>query len=536
MIAPHIRQFFPVCYKIASSQFSTVAELPIQQVIFNRYKDRSDRIRVYSVIDELEDNGLSMNDIRLKETADKFKKSIESGDGSVKFEEFRDMIDPCLPIISKAFQGRLIFPKFKSFQEKIHTLFQGVVSLSSGKISDYLPQLQKYRPSNWGLSVCTVDGQQQSFGDFDKLFPVQSCINPITYGYTLTHLGEEIVHKHVGHEPTAYIHDKVHLADNGLPHNPMISSGAISITSLLHPELPLSDRIVSILSLLEKCAGVSPLSVDIPTYLSEKNSAFRSYSLAYLMHSKKAFPEGTDILKVLNLYFQMSSIQVNCEIMSRVAATIANYGVNPFTGERVFSAAAVKRMLSLMNSCGLYNSSSSFAFEIGIPSKSNVVGCIISVVPGKLGYCVWSPALDEKGNSVRGLEFNKRLVKEFNFHIFTPEDSGNTDPRFASYYFLEHRLTAILYAAKEGSVGTLQTYFFSGYSLDLVDYDNRAPLHISACEGHLEAAKFLVDRCEVNINVKDRWGHTPLDGAREAGFEDVCEYLQQNGALSGADL
>ncbi|KAI6653764.1 glutaminase kidney isoform, mitochondrial isoform 1 precursor [Oopsacas minuta] len=539
MFASLIRRCIPVCPRLTTFQgcnYSSVVELPIQQVIFNRYKDSSERIRIYSVIDELEDNGLSMKDIRLAQTAKLFKKSVETGDGTVNFEDFRYMIDPCLSIISKSFQGRLIFPNFQSFQEKVAEIYEEIVGKTGGKIVDNLPELRKYSPDNWGFSICTIDGQQYACGDSHTYFPVQACINPILYGYALTHLGEAVVHRYVGHEPTAYLHDKVHLADNGLPHNPMISSGAFCISALIHPELTLSDRIVSIITLMEKCAGISPLSVDIPTYLSEKNAAFRAYSLAYLMQSKNAFPEGTDIIKVLNLYFQMTSIKVTCDILSRVAATIANYGVNPFTGERVFTTGAVKRMLSLMNSCGLYNASSSFAFEIGIPSKSNSIGCILSVVPGKLGYCTWSPCLDEKGQSVRGLEFNKRLVQEFNFHIFTPEESSDSDPRFASYYQLEHKLTAILYAAKQGSVGTLQTYFFSGYSLDLVDYDNRAPLHISASEGHLEASKFLVESCGVNINVKDRWKQTPLDGARLAGFESVAEYLEQNGAKSGTDL
>ena len=536
MIAFLIRPIIPICSKIFSSpvrKFSV--ELPIQQIIFDRYKDDTESIRIYSVMDELESNGLSMNDLRMKETAKKFKKSIETGETTVKFNEFCEMINPCLPLISKAFQGRLIFPNFKSFTEKINTIFEELSPDSSGDISAYIPELREYTAHHWGLSVCTIDGQQNSCGNSDTFFPAQSCINPIIYGYALTQLGGDLVHQYVGHEPTAFLHDHVHLADNGLPHNPMISSGALSIASVLHPELPLADRIVTILSLFEKCAGITPLSVDIPTYLSEKNSAFRSYSLAYLMHSKNVFPKGTDILKVLNLYFQMSAIRVNCDIMSRIAATIANYGVNPFTGERVFSDSAVERMLSLMNSCGLYNSSSSFAFEVGIPSKSNIIGCIFSVVPGKMGYCAWSPSLDEKGNSVRGFEFNKQLVREFNFHIFNSTDSTDKDPRFASYYLPEHRITAMLYAAKYGSVGTLQKYFFSGYSLDVVDYDSRAPLHIAASEGHLEATKFLIDCCGVNVNVEDRWGQTPLDGARQAGFEDICEYLLMNGARSGTN-
>ena len=530
------RPLTPILSQFHRSQVRLIsADPPIQRVIYDRFKE-TDTLRLYSVIDELENNGLSLKDIRLKQTANKFAASLNSGKVDVSFEEFCEMINPCLPLIAKAFQGGLIFPNFTYFKDKIGSLFRNLVPLTNGKVSEYIPELRLFTQHNWAVSFCTIDGQQESYGDFKTIFPAQSCINPIIYGHALTLLGEEQVHKFVGHEPTAFYHDKVHLGNDGLPHNPMISSGALAIASLLHPELTLADRIVSILSVFEKCSATSPLGVDIPTYLSEKNSAHRCYSLAYLMQAKKVFPADVDIPKILNLYFQMSSIQVNCEIVSRIAATIANYGVNPFTGERVFNASAVERMLSLMNSCGLYNYSSSFAFEVGIPSKSNVVGCILSVVPGKLGYCTWSPALDEKGNSVRGLGFSKQLVREFNFHTFDATDSAERDPRYASYFLPEHRVAAMLYAAKHGSVGTLQRHFFSGYSLDAVDYDNRAPLHLTAAEGHLDATQFLVEYCCVDVNVQDRWGQTPLDEATRMGFQDVTHYLQMHGALKGCEV
>ena len=135
------------------------------------------------------------------------------------------------------------------------------------------------------------------------------------------------------------------------------------------------------------------------------------------MRKKTGFPENTDLNETLELYFQSCSIEVTSEILSIVASTLANGGVNPFTGKRVFSCDTVKNILSMMMMCGMYDYSGEFAFKIGIPSKSGVAGAIMIIIPNVMGIVTWSPQLDSIGNSSRGIEFCK-FGKTFNFHIF----------------------------------------------------------------------------------------------------------------------
>ena len=166
--------------------------------------------------------------------------------------------------------------------------------------------------------------------------------------------------------------------------------------------------------------GLYKVGFSNPVYLSEKNTADRNFALAYFMKEinetkKVGFPENTNINETLELYFQSCSIEVNTEILSIVASTLANGGINPFTGKRIFSTKTVQNMLSMMLMCGMYDYSGEFAFKIGIPIKSGVAGAIMIVVPNVMGIVTWSPRLDSIGNSARGMNFVKSLVNYFHF-------------------------------------------------------------------------------------------------------------------------
>ena len=101
-----------------------------------------------------------------------------------------------------------------------------------------------------------------------------------------------------------------------------------------------------------------------------------------------------------------------------MAATLANGGNQPVTGEEIRPAASARDVVSVMSSCGMYNYAGQWSFEIGLPAKSGVGGGIIAVVPGQLGIAVYSPPLDALGNSVRGIAAFKAISRDFNLHIF----------------------------------------------------------------------------------------------------------------------
>jgi len=177
-------------------------------------------------------------------------------------------------------------------------------------------------------------------------------------------------------------------------------------------------------------AGNKKIGFDMAVYLSEMNTGDRNFALNYFLNDSKAFPENTNLKETIELYFQCCSMLVDVDTMSIIAATFANGGICPLTGEKVLSPDTVKYCLSLMASCGMYNYTGKFAFKVGLPAKSGVGGGLMAIIPNVMGICTFSPLLDEYGNSIRGVEFLTKLTKKFNFHNF--DSLGNTskkDPR-----------------------------------------------------------------------------------------------------------
>jgi glutaminase len=314
--------------------------------------------------------------------------------------------------------GDLVIPDFGYFKAVLTEIFEDLKENTAGNVATYIPQLAHVNPEYWGLSVCTVDGQQFAIGDSETPYCVQSTCKPVNYSLVLETLGVETVHRYIGREPSGRGFNELTLNHEGRPHNPMINSGAIMACSLIHPELPLEERLGVVLDTWQTLTGGCRPGFSLEVYLSEKRTADRNFALGYFMREKKAFPEGIDLHQVLDFYFQCCAIEMTCRTQAVVAGSLANGGVCPITGERVFSRSTAKDCLSLMYSCGMYDFSGEFAFTVGLPAKSSVSGALMVVVPGVCGITVWSPRLDRYGNSERGLDFCNRLVKAFGFHMY----------------------------------------------------------------------------------------------------------------------
>lgn len=306
---------------------------------------------------------------------------------------------------------------------KFQKIFDAVIEIQGGHVADYIPQLAKVDPTIFGFSVCTMNGEQYHYGDTTDTFCLQSCSKPLTYCLAHELYGLDKIHESVGFEPSGRAFNEHVLNKAGKPHNPLINAGAIMIASIIKPELEPADRYELILKSYAAMAGQKEgkLGFDNSVFLSEQRHADRNISLAYFMRENQAYPKKTDhsiMMNDLNLYFQCCSVTVNCRIGSIIAATLANTGICPTNNERIFAKETVRDCLSLMYNCGMYDYSGQFAFRVGLPAKSGVSGCILLVVPGKYGICIYSPPLNEEGNSVRGVAVCEKISKDFNVHIF----------------------------------------------------------------------------------------------------------------------
>ncbi|MDR1917338.1 MAG: glutaminase A [Synergistaceae bacterium] len=304
--------------------------------------------------------------------------------------------------------------EFKNIREKLDRLEKTYRSMTDGgKTASYIPELADVNPRLFSISATSVGGESFSSGDSDTLFSMQSISKVVSLAFALERFGAERVFKKVGMEPCAEPFNsimKLEISSN-IPLNPFINSGAITVASLIAEDLG-GDAIDAVLEFASLCAGRRPenkLSVNEKIRESEASTADRNWALAYFMHSTGALTHT--VKDSLDLYFSMCSIEANTVDLSFIGATIANGGLSA-SGVRVISLDTVYILIGLMSTCGLYNGSGEFAVRVGLPAKSGVCGGILCTVPGRMGISVFSPPLDERGNSVAGVKALGALSRE----------------------------------------------------------------------------------------------------------------------------
>jgi glutaminase len=491
--------------------------------------DAQQRISLMELMTRIRIAGIESDDPRVREIVANLPGTDGRDGGGLTMEQFSAVCEASGGLIARALRGDLVVPDFPRLASELQDLYACVREDDGGAVADYIPQLKRVDPEKFGFAVCTVDGQRFSAGDTSDLFCVQSMCKPINYSLALEEHGVSVVHRHVGREPSGRGFNELSLTDDGLPHNPMINSGAIMSCSLLRSRDELADRFDHVAATWRRLSGSNRVGFNNSVYLSERRTADRNFALGYFMREQGAFPEGTDLVETLEFYFQCCSIELDAQALGVVAATFANAGINPLTNEGVFKPSTVRHCLSLMSSCGMYDYSGEFAFTIGLPAKSGVSGGLMLVVPGVMGVCVWSPRLDALGNSVRGVAFCKELVDRYNFHVFDSltvgEETGKRDPRRKKNEAEIDGTMRLLYAASQGDLDELRAALAAGSDPNAADYDGRTGLHLAASEGHLAAVRFLLGH-GARPGAIDRWGGTPLTDAQRGEHTTVADLLQ----------
>jgi glutaminase len=286
---------------------------------------------------------------------------------------------------------------------------------SSGKVADYIPELAHVDPDGFGICIATRDGIVYEAGDTRQPFTIQSASKPLTYGLALADCGEGDVLERIGVEPSGDAFNAISLQpQTGAPRNPLINAGAIAACGLVRGESA-DAKLGRILEAFGRYAGRS-LDVDERVYASESATGHRNRAIGWMLRTFGILPD--DPTATLETYFRQCAIRVTCRDLAIMGATLANGGVNPVTGERAIDATYVDNVLSVMATCGMYDFSGEWLYRTGLPAKSGVGGGILAVQPGRLGIGVYSPRLDEHGNSVRGIAVCRELAADLGLHIF----------------------------------------------------------------------------------------------------------------------
>ncbi|WP_375154373.1 glutaminase A [Nocardia cyriacigeorgica] len=293
----------------------------------------------------------------------------------------------------------------------------------SGAPADYIPELAAVQPDSFGLCLATADGLRYGVGDMDAPFTIQSISKPFTYALALADRGVELVDGRIDVEPSGEPFNEISLDPvTERPRNPMINAGAITAASLI-TGTDSADRFERVRRCYSRFAG-RELRTNEAVYASEARTGFRNRAIGYMLRSFGIIDNDPD--EAVDRYFRQCSIDVTCRDLALMAATLANNGRNPITGDRALSAPLTERVLSVMTTCGMYNAAGDWVATVGLPAKSGVGGGILAVLPGQIGLAVYSPRLDEHGNSVRGVAVCRELSRRLELHFLHVTRSART--------------------------------------------------------------------------------------------------------------
>ena len=307
-------------------------------------------------------------------------------------------------------------------QEIIQDVYEKYKDINEGEVATYIPELAKANPDHFGIAMATVDGLLCSAGDAHEEFTIQSICKPFAFQMALEEFGRDRTLEHVGVEPSGDAFNSIELEPKTMrPYNAMINAGAIAIASMIKKESPESG----VREFAEKMglAAGRELRIDQSVYASEDATGHRNRAIAYLMLNCGIIDPGVE--HTLHQYFSQCSLLVTAQDLAMMSATLANMGTNPVTQERVFDFNFIKDTLTVMFTCGLYDHAGEWAYRVGLPAKSGVGGGIIAVVNRQLGIAVYSPRLDSKGNSVRGILACKELASHLGLHAFEFTNVGS---------------------------------------------------------------------------------------------------------------
>ena len=361
----------------------------------------------------------------------------EANQVALDYTRFVALVAPSARLFLKPFSEELVIPDWPTFTADMAYHFHEASAHTDGANANYIPLLRDANSDQFALGICSTDGQRFSLGDSHTTFTLQSVSKPVTYALCLAQEGEAYMDEWINVEPAGRPFNTQDLDPTNRPFNAAVNSGAILAAGVFGSNFPdytwreVVDQVRA--KWYELCGNDLDVGFSQETYESEKSCAFNNFAIAYNLRGRKGLPRDIDLHKMLDIYLGCCSLELTTEALSVAAATLANGGVCPITGKEVFPAHVTRTVLSEMMTCGMYDQAGRFVVEVGLPSKSGVSGALMVIIPNLLGIAVFSPRLNEKGNSVRGIEFCKRLVQSYRVHLFEPLRSGNTgakvDPR-----------------------------------------------------------------------------------------------------------
>ncbi len=286
-----------------------------------------------------------------------------------------------------------------------------------GQVATYIPELARADPSAFGIAVIDNEGNIATSGDSDTPFSIQSISKVFTLTLALGKIGDRLW-KRVGREPSGSAFNSIVQLEyeKGIPRNPFINAGAIAVTDAILSGHKPREALGDILRFMQFIADDSSVMIDEAVAASEQRTGYRNIALANYMKSFGVLDNPVDF--TLGVYFHHCAIAMSCRQLAMAGRFLAHLGRNPSTGYSVVQPERARRINAIMLTCGHYDGSGEFAYRVGLPGKSGVGGGILAIAPGKASIAVWSPGLDDNGNSHLGRIALEALTKRMGWSIF----------------------------------------------------------------------------------------------------------------------
>ena len=279
----------------------------------------------------------------------------------------------------------------------------------------YIPELAQVDEHKFGVYFYSLNKRRFGIGDYQERFSIQSIAKVLSTTLAYSILGDRLWER-VSVEPSGTsFNSLVQLeSDNGIPRNPLINSGAIVVCDILLSTLENAEE--DFIEFVRDLANDHSIDYSQRVAQSEKSVGYRNFALCYYIKSLGNIVN--DPIKVLDFYFKLCSVELSCEQLAYVFSFLANDGIRLHDREPVLTDTFTKRINAIMQTCGFYDESGEFAFRVGLPGKSGVGGGIVAIMPGHYAIAVWSPRLNEKGNSYRGVRFLEGFTMQTQISVF----------------------------------------------------------------------------------------------------------------------
>ena len=302
---------------------------------------------------------------------------------------------------------------YRTVLDKVYKAVQPYAGL--GKNADYIPSLANVNPDKFGICIVTDKNQSFEVGDAEERFSLQSITKVFALAMCLSLKGEELW-KRVGKEPSGTAFNSlVQLeVEHGLPRNPFINAGALVLTDIMLTSLDNPEE--KFIGFVRELCGDDTICYNTDVARSERETAYLNAAIVNLLKYHRNIE--CDVERVLEFYFKMCSVEMNCRELATAFLAFANRNKEFSYAGFSLTSSQVKRMNAIMQTCGFYDEAGEFSYLVGLPGKSGVGGGIAAIYPGRYSVAVWSPRLNSKGNSIMGMKALELLTTETMESIF----------------------------------------------------------------------------------------------------------------------